>query len=307
VALERFDILVSKARELSSSKDYSSTHGIRNYFFTTSAENAINALQRHIALEVPEAFSSWEVTPCVANQESYAAPARILARHLIYECQYTPSDDSTYYPLDLAYDRQPAIYGAPREYSIQGGSTYLWPIPSNASGKIRRRYEKQADGVDFIRGSIASVTGTAPALATIVLNSTGLDTEILGSTSSPFQRVCICDWDGNIKARNVPVTGYTTATRTLTIKSGYAMASGESVTANDYVVIGANKSSHLLDFDPLVGDFLINWMAFEAYNKKSSTDSLTASQLLQNIASQIAEMYSQKPSGKAMIPESRGW
>lgn len=305
MSLERLDILIDKAREQAIAKSYSSSHGLQQEFFIVSANNAIRALQRHLSMEVAECFADYAEDSIVANQEAYSNPPLIFARHLIYEVEFSVAGLVTgYYPLNQAYRREFRTAGQPQEWFQDAGSTYIWPVPSAIGGKIRRRYEKILDSVDVQRGRVVSTTGAAPAYATIVLETTAPAPDAKLQTTN-YTHVNVVDWDGTMKCRNIPITAYASATRTLTIKTGFLAATGESIAAGDYITLGKNAVTHPT-VDPCAEDFFILWMIDEAQAGRSSTDTAYSNSKIKEALRQIAEVYSQKPAGKAPIPEYRG-
>lgn len=302
--ISRLDILIDRARESSIAKSYSNTHGLSQDFFVVAARNAMLIIQRALINELAEVFCAWQEDSIVADQEAYANPSDIFARHLIYQVQYSYSgEEQDYLDLVLAYSRGSASGGLPEEYFQEGGYTYIWPVPNATTGKIRRRYEKKLDQVDILRGKVASTTGVAPAYATIVLAASPTPDAKL--TDGPYDYVTAVDFDGTIKCRDIPITAYNSGTRTLSIDSGFAAGTGETISVNDWICLGRSSTTHP-QLDDCCEDFIIACLVKAAETGRSSIDMGAADSELSRTLTSVVEVYGQSPVGKKLIPENRG-
>lgn len=304
MTIARSDILIDMARDLAIASSYSTTHGLEQDFFVVALKNAHMALQRVITSNVAEIFCDYQEDSIVANQESYTNPTDILASHLMHEVGYMSDGTGlTYIELRQVRQRMPLQYGTPLYWFQDAGATYISPTPSSATGKLRRRYEKRLDSLDVWRGRVKSVAGAAPNYTSIVLETSD-PVPSSKLTNGVFQYICVVDWDGTVQCRNIPITAYTSATQTLTIKTGYAAGGSEAIAAGDYIVLGRDTKTHS-DLDDVCEDFYVNYMAKAAEAGRSSSDIIDKSDVLQSILNSIVEIYQLKPAGKSYIQESR--
>jgi hypothetical protein len=302
--IDRLDILIDRARQVAIATSYSTTHGLPQDFFVVAARNAILALQRAVINEVAEIFSAWQEDSIVANQETYTTPTDIFARHLIYQVHYSPDGSAeNYVDLTQSYSREGSCPGTPEQYFHDGLYTYIWPVPQTAAGKIRRRYEKRLDQVDILRGKVASTAGAAPGYTSITLAASPVPDAKL--TSGPYDYVTAVAFDGTIKCRNIPIASYNSGTRVLSIETGYAAGTGETISSGNWICLGRSSTTHA-QLDNCCEDFMIAYMIRAAEAGRSSVDVNAADSELGRTLASVVETYSQMPAGKKPIPEHRG-
>ena len=305
--IERLDILIAEARELSLAREWGEAYGYSDEFFVTAARNAANRLQRFVIAEAPdvEPFAAWYEWDCVADTESYAVPRDCFADNLIHAVQYSQDgSEQNYYDLEKAYRRE-AYYpnGWPDTYFVDGGRIYVAGVPRAAGGKYRCRYEKRIPLVDLVRGQVTSYAGALPNPTSILLD----DDDYLDSTKleTTPEYVNVVDRRGTILMPNIEVDSWDTASRTLTIASGFAARSDDTLPAGAFLTTGWFASTHFL-VDACCRDFFVQFMVKSVHALQSSTDILTSDKELNSILESIAEVYRVMPGGKSGIPEHRG-
>lgn len=302
--LPRLDVLIKEARAYSLNSDYDDDSGIPQSFFVQAAQNANVSLNRIIVKEVSEAFASYYEFDLVADDQDYDLPTMLFAENMVYLAEYSATGlAQDYLELERRQDRQYDIIGSPQEYAIDNGVIYILPTPTSSSGKVRLRYEKRKDNVALRSGKVASTTGALPSLTAITLEDEAiwLDSDALGGA---IEYVCINNASGTILMRNVPIDSYDSTTRTLTVSSGFASGSGETIPVGSYVTIGADTTTHP-QYYPFCRDYFITYMQVAAMNIRGSTDEIEEDERLKGIRTEIIDIYQQMPTGKVFIPERR--
>lgn len=150
-----------------------------------------------------------------------------------------------YYKLKkmTEHERDTRSPGDAISYIQRENTILLHPIPSQAiTSGLRVTYEYQLPTVDVRRGKISAVDdGNDPTSITIAAN--GLATAALSDSDLVGTYITVVDKDGNQQMKNIPITAYDTGTGVITLGS-FTSESSEVVSVNDYVVIGANSSTH---------------------------------------------------------------
>ena len=153
------------------------------------------------------------------------------------------SDDYVRLDQSSIHERDTRSSGDPLTYIQRNNQILLNPIPSTSvTDGLRVTYEYQLPEVDVRRGKVSAVDdGNDPTSITITDNALGTialsDSDLVGTY------ITVVDKDGVQQMTDIPVTSYNSGTGVITLGS-FTSAASEVVAVNDYVVIGANASTH---------------------------------------------------------------
>jgi len=307
IRLPRNDVLIKEARIAAQEVDFDDEeeHGISDEFMLSALADASNFIHLYLVNERIEAFSSYKEIS-VAGAEYVTAPWDLFSDNLIYEVWYSETgDDGTFrYPLELMYSRSSyLISGVPEQYKPENGLIYFDIKP--ISGKIRVRYERAIDDPDLRRGKIVSVTGSLPSITAITIDVSGSDGGFYGDSDWETlpEYISINDKDGNVLMRNVPVASFDASSGEITLDT-FTAEDEETCPVDAWVCFGGNSTTHI-KLPRVSKTFFKEYIKAVVFEGRSQDDIQTANPRMATFLEQIAEVYSQLPSGFAGIPQRR--
>lgn len=181
----------------------------------------------------------------VAEQEEYTLGDRLFYNKEIELVEYSPTGlASDYFGLDLLsqFNRSSDAY-SPYGYYKRQGKICLIPPSDTSVGSLRILYERQLDDLDIRRGKISTVTGlTSTTFTSITIDSSADESST--PNLSTIDYICICDGDGVVQARNIPVLSYDTGTNILTPAVGYTFDTDETIAVGNYVTFHKWTTTH---------------------------------------------------------------
>ena len=173
----------------------------------------------------------------------------------------------------------------PGFYDRENGGIRLEPVPDNANGKIKVRYERSLDKMALRAASISAITLSSTQLTALTLDTSDDLTDLL----STAQYLCINDKYGNVTMYNIPITSYDTGTGVVTLDA-FTFASGETGTTSDYVTVGKYTTTHS-DFVDEVQDYIELYLAEKAFRRDSSDDQVDLKEERQELEKAIVDAY----------------
>jgi len=197
------------------------------------------------------------------------------------------------------HQRDSSSSGAPSTYVQRENQILLGPIPSTSkTSGLRVVYEYQLPTVDVRRGKVSAVdSGSAPTSITITDNTLGniafADSDLSG------MYITVVDKDGNQQMKNIPVASYSSGVLTL---GSFTPTAGELVAVNDYVVVGANSSTHS-PFPRSCEPFLLEYTKRNVYELRGHPMLGASDQKLQSLEAQVTSMVVEWSSDIKYIPE----
>lgn len=210
------------------------TEGISDTLILSYINDALQFLQSRIIAVYPNEFVTEYAQNTVASQEEYSIVGNVFLNNkwVSVDFSYTGNLDD-YHPLPPAsLQQRDTREGTVYQHIRRNGKVLLNRIPKDTRGKLRVNFYEALDTLDIRRGQITSVNST-----TIVFDA---DDWLDDFALSDAQYFCIVDKYGEVQTYNIPITSYTTSTRTLVYPSQTVVGA-----AGDYVVVGKYKSTHL--------------------------------------------------------------
>lgn len=245
--------------------------------------DALQFVQSRIIAVYPSEFTEEDVQNTVVDQEEYSIDDNVFLNNKFISIEYSPNGAlERYFPLPPAgLHQRDTRSGKPYQYIRRNGKILLNPIPKDGIGKIRVNYYRHIDSLDIRRGKLTASSSTSITLA----NDSDLDNFGLADA----QYICTVSKLGVVKDYNIPVTSYNSGTRVISFASQTVTA-----TANDYVVIGKYKSTHLPEDKPVrILDYCKMYAQARILNTDSSLDEMNEKQEAKDILTDIVDQFSE--------------
>ena len=222
------------------------TQGVQDEELLEALNDAQAYLQQELETINSEPFERESFLDTVSGQEAYDLPDRIyLGQNVVLVECLTGSGSQTYYPLrkiELHERRTVPTGGMPSYYVTRNKQILLNPFPTvSITDGIRLNAVQQLPRLDKRRAQITAVTVSSGEVTDITVDATDYADYFQGATEFSASRILvddhfsIVDADGNIKARNIPITAIAEVdvadVDTITFPTKSACAAG------DYVVV----------------------------------------------------------------------
>lgn len=298
------DHIITDIRNHTENTDFSDTIGIADSEFLRFLNDAQYRIHSLITQQHPSVFLEEKEQSVTSGVESYSLPYNVHMGNKISNIEFSPTSlAKDYYPLKRSTlkHRYNGSEGDPDYYIRKSGTVLLNPIPSSSTGKLRFTYVKSIPRLDIRRASVSSVTldSSALTITTLFLN---VSTDTIDSEVSKHTRFCLVDAEGNIKMKNVYVDSINTTTGEVTVNSSFVYESGESIAVGDYLVAGANSSTHSI-LDDSVERYLIAYCAAKIFHRDSSADMQAQGDELSSMEDDIVSGYADISDDIMEIPE----
>ena len=216
----------------------------------------------------------------------FPIPEEALNDNKIIRVDYSLTDDNKKYYKLLSRHMDSFKYseGAPEFYYLTKGNMVAEPCPS--SGYYRFLVQARDDRLDVRRGSVelAPEVSGGEMVSITLLDTDGLLTTENVEALEAAEYVCVCDFEGNVVAYNIPVASYDESNDKLIMRAGYEYSSGISI--GDYVTIGRRTSTHS-KLPAETEKYYVEWAKLRILNHDSNTDVIIESPLLQALQESI--------------------
>ncbi len=320
--MRRAEKLITQARRIADNEEFdndpSNPLGIIDDEVVEYLQEAQENLQSTISLKHKKVFIATTTIDLVAEQEQYALPSDMFLRGRIVhlEALFNNRVDD-YYTLEQRHvkERLPNISTNFSNYYIRLGSNILiQPRPTTArTNGLRLTYQHHLPTPDIRRGLVASITNpSANSLTEITLNiATTLPRDanlpiIADRTIENFDFLTVVDSAGVIKMKDIPVDAYDEATGIVTITPGFSFQTGEAAVAGDYIVGGANSTSHS-ELPDTCSRYLIAYMAWKLLKRDSSVDLKDQERELGFMLQEIAASFAEIDEDQMQLNLDNGW
>lgn len=244
--IRRLEELISEARSLAYSENYSLTEGWNQNtlvdIFNLGQKKLYNALTKIN----DDAYVKQVNMDVVANQQAYDLPIDVhLALRLVDVRFIYGVTDYQFIELVNAplQDRYPYPTNLPQIYCIRDGQILLSPVPANARpGALEINYQMRIKDLDIRRGLVDTINN-AMAPATIAVDYNAASQKDAGmraageSVLDLVDYVCFVDTNGSPVVTQIPVQSYNQGTQVLTCGVGYTFS------ADDIALITALQSA----------------------------------------------------------------
>jgi hypothetical protein len=295
------DYLIEDVRAETENDDVTDSTGIKDSEFVRYLNEAQDRLHALIVKNHTKVFLKEKEVDAVRDQQEYSIPFDCHMNNMVSQVEYSSTSiEDDYYPLDLApIANRTSVSGSPSFYIRKSGAFLLSP-PPNEAGKIRITYVKKLPRLAKRAATIDSVTTSGTSITSLILNvsTDSIDSESLDK--SPF--FCVVDRKGNVKMSKIEFDSYSTATGEVTITSGFAFESGETIEVGDYIVSGQLSSTHS-EFPDSVERYLKAYCAWKIFKRDSTVDFSEAQQELSEMENEIVDNYADISDDIIRIPE----
>jgi len=299
-AIRRADLLLRDVQYQVGDVAYSATTGIRKAELVRYLNDAQTTIYNKLLNCHSSLYTRAETLGVTAGIAEYSIPTAVHSTANIVKIDYSfDSNPINYVTLDLRSPRQEvSVVAFPTAYFLRNGKIVLTPIPSQTSAAaLRINYQYILPDLDIRRGLVTAHDANSITLA---LNTTLLQESQDDLTNGFVDYVCVVDKLGNVLARGLPVSGYTSSTQvissTLTASDIAAIIDGSS-----YVVFGEYSSTHS-QLLPICERYLTHGTALLAQMRDSNSEAVATSPLLQSIEAEILASVQELEEDLTAIP-----
>ena len=270
----------------------STSVGIPDRDFLRYLNFAQQRLEGKINKKYPFAFMTHSIISVIAGQAKYTIPDNVSLNTKVIVVEFSRTGLEKDYRRLTPGNRYARTYQAaatPVSYHRSDGAIELEPPPSSSGGTIRVFFIRALDKMELRRGVVDSVTinGSNQVTALSLDPASDDETELVKIST---QYVCINDKYGNVKAYNIPVSGYNTANGNFTLVGTPQLAVGESIANGDYVTVGRYTTTHSkLRFE--CERYLVEYCNRRVKKRDSSQDVPDIDVELKDIEKDIVENY----------------
>lgn len=299
--MRRLDKLIEQARRQTENEDVSSTIGIATEEFIQYFNDAQDRLQSAISSTYPNVFLSEQIITLTSGTEAYSIPDNLFLDSRIVNVEISLTGNSQdFTPLRPITYKNRGTYESesPYGYIRKNGQILVNGVYRGSGATIRVTYERALDNLDIRRGAISVVTGTPITSITLASSPTPDTYELPNITTGDY--ICVSDKDGVVTAYNIPVTGYNSGSRVLTVSS-HTLAAGEAAAVGSYVTIGRYSTTHS-KLSETAERYLLAYAAWKILKRDSSEDSKDQERELLMLEEDIVKSYADNDRDTYGIP-----
>lgn len=295
--------LIQDIREEVEDQEISASIGMPDSSYLLHLNDALSRIHSLIINKHPRIFTE-EVIESVGKSTAYIdIPVDAFMGNKLVDVKYsTNNKDWAPMPrLDKKRDVRTGQDASLIGYYHESEKLKLVGRPE-ANSYIKYTYVKKVPKLSLKVASVGSVT-----LDTVnrTITSLTLDTvsDILDNTAlSRNTRLCVVDYEGNIKMQNIPYTTYNTSSGVVTVAPGFVYLEGQTIDVGDTVVVGAYASD-----TPLINDYvekyLISYATMKMLQRDGSVEVSQQSSVLLAMEQEIVEAYSSVSDDINLIPD----
>lgn len=282
--MRRVELIIDMARKQSQNTRYDSSSGVQQDVFVQMLNNAQDTLTMEVQNLKTKYFKKQVVVDVVANQEIYSYPSDTYMQHLD-TIQWTDSVNGTYWTtLYKTYTKEKVTLkpGYPFGYTPMEDGIHL--NPPIVSGQLWMTFVRSPKRLQKRAGKVTVATISSGNLTALTVDSSESSFDQTEINTQNY--LCVVDKFGNVKASNI-LYDSVNSSGVFTLSS-FALASGDTVSVGDYIVVGQD-CTNLPQWPDICEGYLIKHMIYEAKYGDSSAWSKEA----------VADMsaYFQKLSG----------
>lgn len=307
--MRRIDQLISQIRRQTENEDSGADFGIQTEEFIQYINDAQHRLQSLVTATHPTAFVQEEVQAVIKGQQEYALSDLTLMDNKVSTVEYSDTGrEDDYYHLEQISLKNRTTYSSahPCHYIRRSGKILLQPTPDSLTGTIRINYVKRLYDLDIRRGKILAVTTSGNSITNLQLDTSLANPQVDIDKLRESDYICVCDKDGNMKMRNIPITGINSATGALLIESGFEFQDGETLEIGDFVVAGKDAVTHS-ELPKMCERYLIAYAAWKILKRDSSVDSAEQEGELRVMEEDIVNSFAYIDDDVHRIPEINRW
>lgn len=283
--MRRAELLLKQVQRATENERVGTNDGISLEEYYQYFNDAQKIIQREILKVNNKAFRT-STTWSADGTEDYDLPFDYFARNQVATLEYSESGNAEHYRRleQVTQLERFSDVGRPSQYIMQGKTILVNAYPS--SGSFRLTYAQRLPDVDERRATVASRTLSGSFALTALALSGYTDADYLLA-----DHLCVCDFNGVIKARGIPYTGVTTGVVTIQ-GSSYTLPTGyTTLPVGDYVTLGAYSSTHF-QLDDSCEDFLLAYCQKRILNRDASLDANDITSDMMQMLQGIVDVYS---------------
>lgn len=307
--MKRVDRLITQIRRQTENEDSGLNYGINDAEFLQYINDAQHRLQSLITSQHNNVFTAEVINTVTQGVQEYELPDLTLMDNKVTSVEYSPtqSEDDYYHLESINIHRRSTFSEAyPDAYILRNGKILLQPTPSQ-TGLLRINYVKRIWDLDLRRGTVISGSTNQGEVQTLTLDVTSSKTPIDVDALNDCDYICLVDRDGNMKVRNIPISGINSATGAVTVESGKILDSNESLEIGDFVVCGRDTSTHS-ELPDLTERYLIAYAAWKILKRDSSVDYAEQQAELTSMENDIVQSFAKIDDDVHRIPLiNRDW
>lgn len=302
--MKRVDLLISEARENTSTEEFTSETGVQDSKFLRALNDGQDRIQSLILNEYPSLFQKETVKIATVNSPFIDTPSDLFLDSRIEVVEYSPTGSTNdFYKLSekRADERvNGASSGNPSTYIRQSRRLIIQPPPSQA-GSVRITHQKAFPRLDKRRGRVSSVT-----LDTVnrTISNLVLDTSILTSDDVTYMNqieyLTVVSKNGTIKMQGIPITEVNSSTGVVTVET-FTYDADETIAVGDYVVAGAYATTHS-ELPDICERYLLRFTEFRILKGDSSSDANLEDKEIKEMEMDIVASYSKASNDVQGIP-----
>lgn len=246
------DKLVERVRRMTHSQSYTDSatstaqRGLQTQTIVDLFNDAHEALHGILFDNGSQTYIKQDLLNIVSGTEAVDIPSDAFLGVNVLSVEYkygSGANDYRKLKLSSMHERDTSSTGDPLMYISRNDQILLNPIPSSSvTSGLRVTYGYQLPTVDVRRGKVSAVDD-ADDPTSITIGANTLATAAMSDSDLIGTYITVVDKDGVIQMSNIPITAYDTGTGVITLGSFTSTAS-EVVAVGDYVVMGANSSTH---------------------------------------------------------------
>lgn len=293
MALRYLGEYITQIRRDTNTKDSSFTNGIPDDQIVEYLRDGQDRLQSKIFSKYPTLFEVETTFSPVANQESYTPASDEYAVNSIASLEYSPTGvDRDYYFLkkNILQSRTNVPVNYPSFYIQSGNRLLIQPKINTAAGLFRLVYTKALPSLDIRRGVVLSTTSDGTYYTSVTLDPAGSPTPDDTNLAS-VEYISIVDRHGNIKYSGIPITGYNSTTKVLTIETSTCPMASGTISGGYYVTIGAVSTTHSILPSPMGGRYLLAYGAWRVFGADNAIAAGAKEQELTAYENDIMETF----------------
>lgn len=243
-------------------------------------------LQRAVANARKDAFGAFVTKQITSRMKEFPIPEEAISDRIIRLDYAEANEDSKFYKLerrDITFWQY--MEDKPGQY-CQSGSVIL-PSPVPESGYYRFRVQRRDDTLDLRRGVVkpSGEVISGGNLQKIQLNTV---TDAINLAELKLAEwVCVSDWEGEIKAYNIPISSFDASNYELIVRGAFPMTAG-TIEEGDFVTIGKNTCTHSklnLDYE----DYYVEWTKLRLMGWDGMDQDFTGVGTIQTLRAEIID------------------
>lgn len=254
-------------------------------------------IQRAVANQAQSTFVEPETVVITSRLKEYSIPSTAISSRVAKVEYSVDGSEKKFTPLRLQnFTSWVYSEGQPCYYAKRGNRIMPYPVPE--SGVLRIWIQRRDDELDVRRGVITTSGEvlTGANLTSIILET--VDTPNADAFSEA-EFVCVSDWEGEVKAYNIPIASWDVGANTLNVRQPFPWTAG-TIEEGDVITIGKNTTTHSkLDKD--FEQYYVEWAILRVRGWDSNSETYEGAGIISTLRAEILDAHSDS-ADQEMIP-----